>query len=143
MTASGHQSRDKERGTENEKEDRERERREKREERGQDKWRVGPPGLHTTVRELQTCTFQGRGLQKHTQNSREREKTRNFRPPTSRCPTLRCPTLLDPQLLTSTLRHLSSGLHLKGPQPSGPHFSSSGLKQVNTFTGLIMSGVIR
>ena len=41
--------------------------------------RGGPPGFHTTARDLQTCTFEGPGLQKHHQNStrrtrREREK---------------------------------------------------------------------
>ena len=30
---------------------------------------LGPPWLHTTARELQTCTFEGPGLQKHHQNS--------------------------------------------------------------------------
>ena len=39
---------------------------------------LGPPGFHTTARELQTCTFQGSGLQKHQQNStkgpQERER---------------------------------------------------------------------
>ena len=43
---------------------------------------LGPPGLHTTTRELQTCTFEGPGLQKHHQNStkgptREGEKIEN------------------------------------------------------------------
>ena len=28
---------------------------------------LGPPGLHTTARELQTCTFEGRGFQSHHQ----------------------------------------------------------------------------
>ena len=31
-----------------------------------------PPGLHTTTRELQTCTFEGPGFQKHHQNSTRR-----------------------------------------------------------------------
>ena len=43
---------------------------------------VGPPGFHTTARELQTCTFQGPGLQKHQQNStkgpQERERRKKF-----------------------------------------------------------------
>ena len=45
----------------------------------------GPLGLHTTTRELQKCTFQGPGLQKHHQNSTkgppregEGKKKRNF-----------------------------------------------------------------
>ena len=32
----------------------------------------GPPGLHMTARELQTCTFEGPGLRKHHQNSSRR-----------------------------------------------------------------------
>ena len=41
------------------------------------------PGLHTTTQELQTCTFQGPGLQKHHKNStkgppREGEKNENI-----------------------------------------------------------------
>ena len=35
---------------------------------------VGPPGFHTTARELQTCTFEGPGLQKHHQNSTKKTK---------------------------------------------------------------------
>ena len=35
-----------------------------------------PPGLHTTARELQTCTFEGPGLQKHHQNSTRRHPER-------------------------------------------------------------------
>ena len=37
---------------------------------------VGPPGFHTTTRELQTCTFEGPGLQKHHQNSTRRPPER-------------------------------------------------------------------
>ena len=33
---------------------------------------LGPPGLHTTTRELQTCTYQFPSLQKHHQNSTRR-----------------------------------------------------------------------
>ena len=35
------------------------------------KW-MGPPGLHTTARGLQTCTFDGPGASKHHQNSTRR-----------------------------------------------------------------------
>ena len=44
----------------------------------------GPAGLHTTARELQTCTFEGPGLQKHTTDiqredpQRQREKERKW-----------------------------------------------------------------
>ena len=35
-------------------------------------WRaVWPPGLHTTTRELQTCTFQGPGASKHQNNEKD------------------------------------------------------------------------
>ena len=49
---------------------------------GRDQLWSGPPGLHTTARELQTCTFEGPGLQSHHQNStkgpqRERRKNEN------------------------------------------------------------------
>ena len=37
---------------------------------------LGPPGLHTTARELQTCTFQGPGPSKHHQNSTRRHQKR-------------------------------------------------------------------
>ena len=43
----------------------------------------GPPGLHTTTRELQTCTFDGPGASKHhrktTRRHTVREKERNWR----------------------------------------------------------------
>ena len=40
--------------------------------------RVKPrPGLHTTARELQTCTFQGPGASKHHQNSTRRPPERH------------------------------------------------------------------
>ena len=79
----------------------------------------GPPGFHTTTRELQTCTCQGPALQTppkfHEKTPRERQKernwgrekekkARNFGPPTLRGPTLRAPTF--------------SGF---GPHPSAPH----------------------
>ena len=35
---------------------------------------LGPPGLHTTARELETCTFQGQGASKHHQNSTRRHQ---------------------------------------------------------------------
>ena len=70
----------------------------------------GPPGLHTTTRELQTCTFEGPGLQKHHQNSTRRPPEREeknefcggrgtkkreiFGPPPFGAPTLRTPLLL-------------------------------------------------
>ena len=37
---------------------------------------LGPPGLHTTTRELQTCTFESPGLRKHHQNSTRRHPER-------------------------------------------------------------------
>ena len=41
-------------------------------------WGLGPPGLHTTTRELQTCTFQGPGASitppKFHEKTPEREK---------------------------------------------------------------------
>ena len=75
----------------------------------------GPPELHTTTQELQTCTFDGPGASKHHQNSTRRssereekkencggrwKKARNFGPLTLRAPF--------------------------GPHPSGPHFLSVG-----------------
>ena len=39
----------------------------------------GPPGLHTTARELQTCTFQAPALQKTHQNSTRRHPGREER----------------------------------------------------------------
>ena len=38
---------------------------------------LGPPGLHTTARELQTCTLEGPGLQTHHQNSTRRHPERD------------------------------------------------------------------
>ena len=64
----------------------------------------GPPGFHTTARELQTCIFEGPGASNTTKIPREDpperhkksemvagegEKARNFGPPTLRGPTLR------------------------------------------------------
>ena len=65
----------------------------------------GPPGLHTTTRELQTCTYEGPGLQKHHQNSTkrppEREEKNEFcggrgKKKRDILGTLRTPTLLHP-----------------------------------------------
>ena len=84
-------------------------------------------GLHTTTRELQTCTFQGPGLQKNHQNSTRRppereervkfptgeeKKGRNFGPPTLRRTHSRPPPFGPPLLvkdccgiLRRTLQH--------------------------------------
>ena len=96
----------------------------------------GPPGLHTTTRELKTCTFQGPALQTppkfHERTPRERErekkencggrrekKARNFGPPTLH------PTLSGPHPSGAPL-FLGLGLHpsgppLRGPTLRGPH----------------------
>ena len=37
---------------------------------------LGPPGYHTTTRELQTCTFEDPGASKHNQNSTRRPPER-------------------------------------------------------------------
>ena len=86
--------------------------------------RPGRRGSHTTARELQTCTFEGPGLQKHHQNStrrppRERrkneisggreKKARNFGPSHPSAPTLRAP--FGPPFF------LGSGPHPFGPPP--------------------------
>ena len=99
------------------------------------------PGFHTTARELQTCTFEGPGLQKHHQNStrrpperdkerkweRERDKKAKFRAPTLRAltfsrsgphpstPPLGPPTLRGPTLwgLHPSKRHPSVFFFLK------------------------------
>ena len=70
-----------------------------------------PPGLHTTTRELRTCTFQGPSASNTTKIQRKdpqemerrmkkagegKKKARNFGPPTLRGPTLRSPTLRGP-----------------------------------------------
>ena len=66
----------------------------------------GPPGLHTTARELQTRTFERPGASNTTKIPREdpqreskinfrrdrEKKARNFGPPTLRPPTFRAPT---------------------------------------------------
>ena len=68
----------------------------------------GPSGLHTTTRELQTCTFDGPGASKHHHKTtrrthNEREKERNWWDTGRRGPTLRSP-------------------HPSGPIYFGPHF---------------------
>ena len=72
---------------------------------------LGPPGFHTTARDLQTCTFEGPGASKHHQNStkgpperdtkrakrwRAREKkARNFgHPPSGPHPSGVCSSML-------------------------------------------------
>ena len=88
----------------------------------------GPPGLHTTTRELQTCTFQGPGTSNTTKIPRkdpktekkerklwrESEKKREILGP----PTLRGPTFRGSTLRGSTLR----GPTLRGPTLRGPPF---------------------
>ena len=72
----------------------------------------GPRGLHTTTRELQTCTFVGPGASKHhpktTRRPEEREKERNWWWETEEKARNFGP---------STLR----GATLWGPKPSGPN----------------------
>ena len=78
---------------------------------------TGPPGLHTTVRELQTCTFERPGASNTTKIPREDpqrgkkrtnfvagegKKARNFGLPKIRAPTLRASPF--------------------GPPPFGPHW---------------------
>ena len=62
----------------------------------------GAPGLHTTTRELQTCTFQAPALQTppkfHEKTPREGKKSEFFGPPTLRDPTVRGPTLRGPTM---------------------------------------------
>ena len=86
----------------------------------------GPPGLHTTTQELQTCTFEGSGASNTTKiprkgPTREGEKNKNcggrgkkkreiLGPPTVRGPTLGAPPLRGPTL---------AGAHPSGPHPSG------------------------
>ena len=59
----------------------------------------GPPGLHTTTRELQTCTFDGPGASKHHQKTTRRHTVRDKKSETG-------------------------GPHILGPisHPSGLHF---------------------
>ena len=94
---------------------------------------LGPPGLHATTRELQTCTFESPGLRKHHQNSTrrhpERDKKNENRAgeakkrakfwaphPSGPCPSGR--TLRGPQFGAPKFRaRFSLGL---GP-PFGPH----------------------
>ena len=70
---------------------------------------LGPPGFHTTARELQTCTFEGTGLQKHHQNStrrppeRDREKERKW------------------ERKRKKKKREILGLPPSGPHPSSPH----------------------
>ena len=109
----------------------------------------GAAGLHTTARELQTCTFQGPGASNTTKIPRkdpqEREErknivagdgktARNFGPPTLRDLAFRGPTLQGAGSKGSPAPspkwtdgwhpsgHHFSGPHLTGPQPSGPHY---------------------
>ena len=95
-------------------------------------WGFGPPGLHTTTRELQTCTFERPGRFKHHQNStrglpRERRKNEicGGRGKKKR-EMLGPPPFGDPFLGASTLRAQPSGPPpfgaptLRGPHPSGP-----------------------
>ena len=72
----------------------------------------GPPGFHTTARELQTCTFQGTYASKHHQNSTRRPPKRHrnsetvagkgrksakfLAPPTLRGPTFGAPPFWAP-----------------------------------------------
>ena len=86
----------------------------------------GPPGFHTTARELETCTFEAlqtppkfhekppREREKELKMWRERKKTRNFGPPTLRGSTLRTPPVASP------LHFLGFGPTLRGP-PFGAH----------------------
>ena len=101
----------------------------------------GPPGLHTTTRELQTCTFQGPGASNTTKIPRkdpkkreerkkivvvEGKKARNFGP--FRAPPFRAPPFGPHffQVWACTLRSPHpSGTNSPGPHTSGPpHFGT-------------------
>ena len=73
---------------------------------------MGPPGLYTTTRELQTRTFERSGLQKHHQNSTKRPpregRKKKFR--------------AGERKKSAKFWALHpSGPHPSGPHPSGPH----------------------
>ena len=123
----------------------------------------GPPGFHTTARELQTCTFKGPGASNTTKFPREdpqRERKRakmgagegkksakfwalRLRAPTLRAPTLRCPTLRAPTLRTPTLGALtfsrSGPPTLRAPFLRAPPFGPPSLRaealRASTFSG--------
>ena len=91
-----------------------------------------PPGLHTTTRELQLCTFKGPGASNTTkiprEDPREREKARkwgremekkarNFGPPAFGPPPFE-PPRCGATLRTPTLGALT--FSRSGPHPSGP-----------------------
>ena len=107
----------------------------------------GPPGLHTTTRELRTCTFDGPALPNTTKKPREppperetkranmererEKKKRNFLgPPTLHFSTFGPhPSGPHPSGHHPSGHHPSghhpSGHHASGPHPSGPHPSGS------------------
>ena len=62
----------------------------------------GPPGLHTTARELQTCTFEGPGASNTTKIPRERPKEREKR-------------------MKNCGGRGKKKREILGPHPSGPH----------------------
>ena len=125
---------------------------------------TGPPGLHTTTRELQTRTFERPGASNTTKIPREnpqRERRRNeisggreqkksakFWAPHPSGPTLRAPNPSGPTFSgfgPPPLRgpHLSGSPPLRVPTPPGPHPSGSPPLRVPTNTiGQMRSGQI-
>ena len=80
-------------------------------------WNSGspkPPGLHTTARELQTCTFQGPSLQKHHENSTRRPPKRGKK---------ERQLWQERKTKREILAPHPAGPHPSRPHPSGPHFS--------------------
>ena len=119
--------------------------------------RSGPPGFHTTTRELQTCTFQGPGASNTTKIPRKDPEKRGERkkivtekksakfwapraPDPSGPPPFWTPPFWAPPFWPPLFPSL--GLHPSGRHSSGPHPPPTRwpkqvrLKQVNTFTGL-------
>ena len=99
----------------------------------------GPPGLHTTTRELQTGTFDGPGASKHHQKTTRRhtaretksengggrrKKAQNFGHPTLRGPIFsgfRPGQKWNGQNLTNQIRMAKTGLVKVGPCPTKVH----------------------
>ena len=76
----------------------------------------GPPGLHTTARELHTCTIEGPGASKHHQNSTRRHPERHKKSETVAGKGKQKREIL--------------GSHPSEPHPSGPHTSGPHLSGV-------------
>ena len=77
---------------------------------------LGPSGLHTTARELQTCTFQGPGASNTTKNSTRRHPERDTKKENCGGEGKKSAKFWASHLSPPTLRALS-GPHPSGPQP--------------------------